>query len=353
MVMKKNITKLLMGVLKTTSPIIIQSCIKLKSSLVQSLSIFTLLTMFSCNQEYKRSIKKSHYTPNSGFVTISDSLQLSRQSSGYSIFLPAAAKEIKGAIIFFQDVPADTSQHLDEMSTVQPAIDKNVAVAFVATGNPFDFLFADADLRRLDSITEQLIADNKLPRNKLLFAGLSLSGTRAMRYATWCQQNKSAFKIHPSGLVLCDAPLDMMRMYDEHNKAVQRNFNALAAGTAAMVLPYLQSHLGNPLTDREKYIAYSPFSYADSLGGNAQYLVNLPVRAYHEPDINWWIKYRRKDYYSMNSLDMAGLINQLLLSGNNKAALITLHHQTTNPDESPHSWSIVDNKELVDWFLKL
>ncbi len=174
-----------------------------------------------------------------------------------------------------------------------------------------------------------------------------------MRYAVLCQQNRSAFAIHPAALVLCDAPIDMLRMYDEHSKALQHNFNSLAANTAAMILPLLQTHLGFPATNRDKYIAYSPYSYADSAGGNAKYLVHLPVRAYHEPDINWWIKNRGKDYYSMNSIDMAGLINQLSLMGNTKAELVTLDHRTTNPDESPHTWNIVDNKELVNWFLTL
>ena len=36
----------------------------------------------------------------------------------------------------------------------------------------------------------------------------------------------------------------------------------------------------------------------------------MAVRLYTEPDVNWWIDNRRKDYYDLNSIDDAALINQ-------------------------------------------
>ncbi len=311
------------------------------------------VALIGCTRKPGRYSVRHSYVPHTRLATISDSLSLPYQPSGYSLYLPSQKSNIAAALVFFGDVPVDSLRTPEEVAVVQPAIAKNVAVGFVATGKPLDLLENDTALRRLDSIMEQMIVANGLPRHKIVFAGLSLSGTRAMRYAIWCQQNKSAFAVRPAALVLCDAPIDMMRMYDEHKKALQRNFDPLAAGTAVMVVPYLERLFGSPHENRKKYIAYSPYSYADSLGGNARYLGNLPVRAYHEPDINWWIRYRRKDYYSMNSLDLAGLINQLLLAGNTRAELVTSHRQSVGAAESPHSWRIVDNRELVDWLLGL
>ena len=90
-------------------------------------------------------------------------------------------------------------------------------------------------------------------------------------------------------------------------------------------------------------------------GGNAKYFDDISIRTYTEPDVHWWIANRRKDYYVMNSVDMAGLINQLTILGNENAELITTADKGYRPDGTRHlhSWNIVDEKELIDWFLVL
>ncbi len=71
--------------------------------------------------------------------------------------------------------------------------------------------------------------------------------------------------------------------------------------------------------------------------------------------MNWWIDNRRKSYYAMNSLDQAGLINQLKILGNKDAELITSWQQRSGMSEnsSPHTWSFIDNADLADWLSRL
>lgn len=52
----------------------------------------------------------------------------------------------------------------------------------------------------------------------------------------------------------------------------------------------------------------------------------------------------------MNATDMAALVTDLQTMGNDKAELIATHDQRANPDESTHSWSIVDEPDLMRWF---
>ncbi|MEZ5040542.1 MAG: hypothetical protein R2828_11630 [Saprospiraceae bacterium] len=74
-----------------------------------------------------------------------------------------------------------------------------------------------------------------------------------------------------------------------------------------------------------------------------------------ENDVQWWMENRGKDYYGMNAIDAAALINALRLQGNDKAELILTQNKGYRPDGTrhPHSWSIVDEQELVDWFAGL
>ncbi len=263
----------------------------------------------------------------------------------------------KGAVIFILNQRPDTSQHLDEFNIIKPATDKGLAVLFISTGVSYlDFFIEEDSIESADKLIGSTLEKYNISKKNVLLGGLSLSGTRAMKYAIFCERNKSKFNIHPKALVLCDAPLDMVRLWDECEKSTERNYNETAANEGFYCLEYLKRYLGgSPEKNLEKYIAYSPFCYKEKNGGNAKFLSHMPIRAYHEPDINWWIKNRGKECYSMNSIDMAALINELWISGNKKTELITTINQRKGVDNnnSPHTWSMIDNNELVNWFLKL
>jgi len=82
---------------------------------------------------------------------------------------------------------------------------------------------------------------------------------------------------------------------------------------------------------------------------------NIAIRAYTEPDINWWIENRRKDYYGMNAVDLAAFINTLKINGNQEAELIVTNNKgyDDSGNRHPHNWNIVDEKELIQWFSQL
>jgi hypothetical protein len=108
---------------------------------------------------------------------------------------------------------------------------------------------------------------------------------------------------------------------------------------------------GTPDTAREAYVAYSPYSAAEPEGGNARPLLGLWIRAFHEPDVDWWISHREKSYPDMNSVDPAGLVNELRLAGSRRVELVTTHAAREGLAEgsSPHTWSI-DDGALAAWF---
>jgi len=112
---------------------------------------------------------------------------------------------------------------------------------------------------------------------------------------------------------------------------------------------------GNPVQMLTNYINYSPFCYTAEHGGNARFLKDIAIRAYTEPDVHWRIDKRGKDYYGRNAIDAVALINQLKIDGNKNAELILTDNSCYRPDgtRQPHSWFIVDEEELLDWFMKI
>jgi hypothetical protein len=233
------------------------------------------------------------------------------------------------------------------------ALAHGLAILHVTTGNPLDFLFAEEDLRTLTRRVERVLTDNGLSHLPVHVAGLSLGGTRALRFIIFLKRSGGEWRLKPGAAAIVDAPLDMERLWRSEGQAISRDYHPAAADEGRWVRYLLEANLGgSPEAARESYVSYSPYAYTEPGGGNARYLCDTPLRAYHEPDIDWWLKNRRKSYYDMNSLDMAALVVELTSCGNEEARLVSTHgsREGYEAGSSPHTWSIVDNRELAQWF---
>jgi hypothetical protein len=112
---------------------------------------------------------------------------------------------------------------------------------------------------------------------------------------------------------------------------------------------------GTPQTALANFYKTSPYSFSDTTQTAIKNLVRTPMRIYSEPDINWWLKERGADLTSMNVTECSAMINELNRLGNVNATLITTENKGYRKPENrrhPHSWSIVDNDDLIRWLLK-
>ena len=272
---------------------------------------------------------------------------------GFTIHLPH--DNSIGTIIFLSGSAMDTTRNADEFALIKPALANNMAVLFVSTGKVFEFLFTDAEINVVDKLIGESLSKHKLIDKPKILAGTSFGGTMALKYSEYCLLNKSKFKFKANAIVLCDAPLDMVRMFHEQEQALKNNVHPAATGEAQWVLAFLRRYLGgSPDEAMENYIRYSPFVYSDVKKSKIELFKNMPIRMYHEPDINWWVENRGKDYNTINSIDLAGFYNYLRKAGNPEVELITSWNKRKNYNNgsSPHTWSIVDDDELVEWMLE-
>jgi hypothetical protein len=272
---------------------------------------------------------------------------------GHTLLLPRRAS-LRGLVVFLDPRRVDDWRRPNRDGFDHAALTRGVGVLHLTTGNPLDFLFGATSLARVAARLDSLVERHELADVPVYLAGLSLGGTRAARLAVYLRRHESEHTVRPAGIVLVDAPLDMERLWWSEGRSIRNAFHAAAEDEGRWVRYLLAQNLGGtPEEYPERYHAYSPFSMAVPNGGNAIFLRDVPVRAYHEPDVGWWIANRRKSYYDMNSLDLSAFVNQLLLLGNTRAELVTTHAQREGYDagSSPHTWSIVDDGELVEWFL--
>lgn len=291
-------------------------------------------------------IVKQYIEPRTGQISLTESIAIPAEDAGYTLVLPLQETP-KGLIVFF-NADRDTSGKIFHYS-----IPKGIAVAYVTTGNRLDFFFEKEEMQLVESYLAAIIDDHKIPKANLMFAGMSLAGTRALKLSLFACTPDSKHRLKPKAVAMCDSPLDFVRFWRECNKARILKFHAVASNEGEWVAGYLERNLkGTPQTNLNAYLDYSPFSHTLIDTSKLKCLSDVLIRAYTEPDVLWWMNTRRKDYYGINAIDMAALVNELHIHGNLNAELVVTKDKGVLPDGSkhPHSWSIVDERELVDWF---
>lgn len=201
-------------------------------------------------------------------------------------------------------------------------------------------------------IIEDLASKHKLIDQKFYVGGFSIGGSCAVRFAELAIKNN--FKYKPNAVFVIDSPLDFERLYKSYKRILRLSANSQLRYEASFMVDRIEKEMrGTPETTLQNYYKYSPYSYTDTKQTAIKYLINTPIRFYTEPDINWWLKLGG-DYSGMNALDGSCMINELNQLGNNNAFLITTQNMGfREPDNMrhPHSWSIVDNTDLINWLL--
>jgi hypothetical protein len=196
---------------------------------------------------------------------------------------------------------------------------------------------------------------HKLTHTKFYLGGFSIGGTCALKYAELALSNN--FSIVPSAVFAIDSPLDFERMYKAYlrEKRLPNRTKDAAAEGDYMLKRYITLFGGSPSEALAKYRELCPYAYNDTTQQAIKPLVNLPIRLYTEPDVQWWLT-DGTDYSGMNAFDFAALTNELKRMGSTKITLITTDNKGyRKPDHKrhPHSWSIVEPKDLVKWLLTL
>ncbi len=186
----------------------------------------------------------------------------------------------------------------------------------------------------------------------------------ALRYTEMSRDSSNKTFIDPLAVIGIDPPVDIAGLYNTSKRFILMNDGRtnLSAGrlnglieSKSIVKSCNKIYGGAPEQYPEQYIRHSMYSRLEKDGGNAKYLMRVPVRLYCDPDILWQLKERNRDYYDMNAADLSAMVNFLNLNGNQAAELIPALGKGYRLDGTrhPHSWSIVDPSDCIDWILKL
>lgn len=273
---------------------------------------------------------------------------------GYTLAKPEDEKNISGVIVFLEDSGFE-NKNMSAKQIYSQANKAGFAVLSVSTEIPLDFFFSDSSIIDAHKTIKNAFEKNYLPNKNVFLIGVGLSGHRTLKYVEYIKKNQPKFSLNISGLIICDAPLDWVRQYNEGNRDRRINFEEGAVWEGTFSNYVLENNLnGTPKSNLESYLDFSTYSYSDETDRHIKYFQEFPIRTYIEIAIEYWLEKKRKTTIDNNAPDMVGLIAQMKLAENENAELKIIYPQDSKTEKknTAATWISVDKDELMEWIKK-
>ncbi|MBK9109675.1 MAG: hypothetical protein IPM92_15200 [Saprospiraceae bacterium] len=274
-------------------------------------------------------------------------------SGYYLVAEPENLNAILGALVLiagFGQIPEDSP---NETKLHKVAHANNILSIFWAGGNK---LYADSITQlKLSAVLNDVIKRYHVSPNNFVLGGYSAGGMLALRYVELCNEFPEKFPIQARGIFTVDSPIDIFTIYEQLEESAKNKYSEMAVEEAERAIRHIKNDYGVPIENISTYAKLTAFSMNKAYGQNEKFLLNTAVRTYHDVDIAWRIKNRNQTVRRSNYEVTAELINRLNLMGNQKAEFMQ-SFQTgyrSNGQRHPHSWSIVNEVECIQWMKEL
>jgi pimeloyl-ACP methyl ester carboxylesterase len=261
-------------------------------------------------------------------------------------------ERIKGAIVLLPGFGELAKQTLKEWDFHKHASNGGYLTIIPALGDWSFFYMDDLSHQKLKEFVDKMFRKYNLTEDSFFIGGASLGGTMALQYAQRAYGDNSVLK-KPVAVFALDSPLDIERLYNCMTTTNRPKKNSISIREDNYITNRIQQEFKtNPKLNPKFFWKVSPYAQSDPEHTSLKSLLTIPIRIYNEPDINWYIENRNMDFYCINSLDSSAMINWLKSLGNSKAELIITSgkgYRISSKTRHPHSWTIADGQELVDW----
>ena len=203
--------------------------------------------------------------------------------------------------------------------------------------------------KKLAEHLQNIFKENHLPTNKIYFGGFSSGGNVALSISDFLTKQNP--EITPKGVFAVDSPIDLIALYKSSEKNIARNFSAPSIQESNWLIGALDKQFGNPNNNFSNYENYSIYTSETNNFDNIKNLKNIKIRFYSEPDTLWWKQNRMADFDQMNAYYLERLSKLLKKSNFKHVDYISTENKgyRANGERHPHSWSIVNKKELITW----
>lgn len=269
--------------------------------------------------------------------------------NNYTIIYPDN-KPITGLIFIIPGFGQSAQRTLEQTDLpVKAAQEGLLTIIPILQDGVLSFGIDNLSQESLNSIIQDVKDRHNLSGLPFYIGGFSIGGSCAIKYA----QNA---KVKPDAVFAVDPPLDFERFYNSSKRDIRLSLDKKPSQENVYMVERIEKEFkGTPETSLSNFYDISPYSLSDHNQTAVKKFGNIPLRIYTEPDIDWWLKERNFDFYNTNGPDCSAMINELNRLGNKRAELIITNKKgfrKPNNNRHPHSWSIVDNDELLIWLVE-
>ena len=122
-----------------------------------------------------------------GLVALSEGISIPKVNPGYTLWLPEEGPT-QGLVVF-------THPRRDTIvsdSLIDYALSKQLAVVYATTDNRLEFFFTRDRMQLIEDYLFEILESHQIPAANMLYCGMSLEGTRALKLAIYGRSGVSS-----------------------------------------------------------------------------------------------------------------------------------------------------------------
>lgn len=261
------------------------------------------------------------------------------------------AKNQKGLLILFPCFPCDAENTLSEFKITEMSVKNGFSV--LAMNFNLHLYLKQKEKQELAKQLTKIVQEQNLLEENIFIGGFSSGGNVSFLISDYLIRNNS--QIQPKGVFAVDSPIDLLGLYRTAEKNLKLNFSEISTQESKFLKEFFEKEFGKPANGITNYEQNSPFTFETQNIDNLKGLEKIKIRLYTEPDLKWWSEQRKNNYEDLNAFYFQKLSEKLETEfGGKNIELITTKNRgyRANGERHPHSWSIVNKKELIKWMLK-
>lgn len=207
----------------------------------------------------------------------------------------------------------------------------------------------DEEKKQLSAIINQMFEKNNLKEENVYIGGFSSGGNVSLLLSDYLIQSENY--VQPKGVFVIDPPVDLLGLYENSVRNIERDFSPVSVQESEIIVSLLESSFGKPEASIELYEEHSVYTTRTNNTDNLSHLQDVEIRFYTEPDTAWWKENRQYEYEEMNAYFIKNLADDLRKESGRNIIYIPTENRgyRANGNRHPHSWSIVDVDELIQW----
>lgn len=253
----------------------------------------------------------------------------------------------KAVLILFPCYPCDKENTKAEAKFLDKIEDDGITTLLLNIN--FKLYLSEKEKITYSKLINTILDDSNVDKSNIYIGGFSGGGNISLLLANHLLLTKDELK--PKGVFAIDSPIDIEKLYHNAQADIEKHASEVSYEESLYIVDLLEKSIGNPKDSIQNYKKLSPYLSSIDYNENIKYLKNIKVNLYCEPDLEWQGENRNRKYKELNAymLDMAcKSLNKL---GNTKAKFIKTKNKgyRANGERNPHSWSLVNKKELLDW----